>query len=149
MHKIIRLAAWGTALTVVGQLLHLAEPINKQLWTTSYVVLTGGLALLVLAISIWLLDVKGWRGWARPAVVFGSNALIVFVGSGVLARLLYLIKVSVDGDKTISLKHYIYSRLLVPWAGEMNGSLVFALLFILFWLGILWVLYRKRIFIKV
>ncbi len=147
--KVWRLVLWGGAAAVAGQLLHLAEPVNKQLWTLSYVVLTGGLALLVLGAALWLLDLKGWRGWARPAVVFGSNALVVFVGSGVLARVLYLVKVPVDGGRHISLKHFIYSRLLVPWAGELNGSLAFAVLFILLWLAVLWVLYRRRIFIKV
>ena len=147
--KVRRLVWWGAATTALGQALHLVEPINKQLWTVSYVVLTGGLALLVLAFALWTLDLKGRRAWARPAVVFGSNALVVFVGSGVLARLLYLVKVPVEGDRALSLKHYIYSRLLVPWAGELNGSLAYAVLFILLWLGVLWVLYRRRIFIRV
>lgn len=146
--KVARLAMWGLAGAAAGQALHGIEPVNKQLWTVSYVVLTGGLALLLLAFALWALDIRGWRGWAKPAVVFGSNALVVFVGSGMLARLLFLIKVPA-GEGGISLKHFIYSRLLVPWAGELNGSLAYAVLFILLWLGVLWVLYRRRIFIRV
>jgi len=70
------------------------EPLNKQLWTSSYVALTGGLAILFLAICLWVIDVQGWRQGSQLAVVFGRNPLLVFVGSGILVRTLDLIKVA-------------------------------------------------------
>jgi predicted acyltransferase len=143
--KVLSLA--GAGLLVLGQALHLAEPVNKQLWTTSYVVLTAGLALLVLAFSLWAIDVRGWRRGALPAVVFGSNALAAFVGSGLAARL--LVMVSGPGGADVSLKRWIYSSLLVPVAGPTGGSFLFALGFVLVWLAILWGLYLRKIYIKI
>ncbi|MCP4290205.1 MAG: DUF1624 domain-containing protein [bacterium] len=147
--KIKTLALGGLGLAVTGQGLHYFEPINKQLWTTSYVVLTNGLAMLTLAFCIWIVDVKKWSRWSKPAVVFGSNALVVFVGSGVLARLLVLVRIKGQDGNSTSLKHHIYSEYFVSWAGPVNGSLAFALVFVLFWLGLLWILFARRIFIKV
>ena len=147
--KLGRLAAVGAALAVAGQTLHLVEPVNKQLWTVSYVTLTSGLALVVLAGSSWAIDIRGWSKWTKPAVVFGSNALVVFVGSGILARVLLMAKVTGQEGKVISLKYWLYSQVFSPWAGPTNGSLLFALSFIMLWLGILWLLYARRIFVKI
>jgi predicted acyltransferase len=147
--KLRILAGLGVGLFLIGQALHLVEPVNKQLWTVSYVILTAGLALVVLAGSTWVIDVRRWHRWTRPAVVFGSNALVVFVGSGIVARLLVMIKVSGAGEGTISLKHWLYSRLFLPWAGATGGSFLYAVAFILIWLAILWWLYRRRIFVKI
>jgi len=140
------LARVGLGLGLAGLGLGLVEPLNKQLWTVSYVAVTGGLAFLTLAACSWCLDVRGWtRPW-RPAVVFGSNPLVVFVGSGVLTRILLLIKV--DGG-TLSLQKWLYTRVFVPPFGEMNGSLAYALTFIGLWLGGLWILWARRIFVKI
>lgn len=147
--KLKTLILWGMAGVVTGQILHFIEPVNKQLWTVSYVILTAGLALLTLAVSIWAMDIRRWTRWTKPAVVFGSNALVVFVGSGIMARLLVLIKVPGGGSGEISLKYWLYSNLFVSWAGPLNGSLFFALTFILVWLGVLWILYARRIFLKI
>lgn len=147
--KLRLLALAGTGLAVIGQTAHLLEPVNKQLWTVSYVVLTGGLALLVLAASVWAIDARGWRRGALPAVVFGSNALVVFVGSGVVARLLVLVKAPDGAGGTVTLKNWLYTRLYAGWAGPELGSLLFAVGFCLVWLGILWILYSRKIFIKI
>jgi predicted acyltransferase len=147
--KLRRMAMAGAGAVVLGLLLHLVEPINKQLWTSSYVVVTAGWAWLLLAAAAWAIDLKGWHRWTKPAVVFGSNALVVFVGSGILARLLVMIKVAEAEGGTISLKSWLYTHLFASWAGPTNGSLLFAVVFILFWLAILWGLYARRWFIKV
>ncbi len=147
--KLRRMAMIGGGAVALGLLLHLVEPINKQLWTSSYVVLTAGWAWLLLALSAWAIDIKGWQRGTKPAVVFGSNALVVFVGSGILARLLVMIKVTGTEGATISLKSWLYARLFAVWAGPTNGSLLFAVVFILFWLAILWGLYARRWFIRV
>jgi predicted acyltransferase len=147
--KLVNLTVVGIIILFAGQLLSVAEPINKQLWTTSYVVAMAGMAILVWVFSSWLIDVKGWKAWAKPAIVFGSNPLIVFVGSGILGRFMYMIKWKNDVGDWVTIKGAIYNGLMVPLFGNLNGSLAYAITFILFWLVILWVLYEKKIFWKI
>jgi predicted acyltransferase len=139
----------GIGLTAAGKLLDLWFPINKSIWTSSYVVFTTGAALLFLGVAYWLIDIKGYRAWARPFIIFGSNAIAVFVGSGILARLMNLIKWTTADDTLIDLKTYIYKTFFVSWAGDLNGSLGFAIFYILLWLIPMTMLYRKKIFLKV
>ena len=87
-----------------------------------------------------------WRGWAKPLVVYGMNAIAVFVASGVVARMLTLVRVGEEGSP---LKAWIYENLFVPWAGPLNGSLAFAVSYVLLWLAVAWAMYLKRIFIKI
>ncbi len=144
-----RLFLVGLLLTSLGWNLALFEPLNKQLWTSSYVALTGGFAILFLAFCLWVIDVKDWRHGSQLAVVFGRNPLLVFVGSGVLVRTLDLIKVTNSvGDKT-SLKYAIYHGVFEPLAGPVNGSLLYALSFLALWLVLLYYLHAKDIHIKV
>lgn len=124
-------------------------PINKALWTSSYVLLTGGLALQLLALCYWVIDIKGYRRWAKPFEVFGINAIALYVGAGLSAELLGLIKVTgADGTK-IPLGRWIYENLFASWASPVNASLAFAVVFVLVWLGLMWILYRRKIFIKI
>ncbi|HEX9164726.1 MAG TPA: DUF5009 domain-containing protein [Gemmatimonadales bacterium] len=124
-------------------------PINKGLWTSSYVLLTAGLAGLVLT---WLWAVIDWGGrdrWAWPLYVFGSNALLAFLGTGLMAKSLILIKVAGADGGPVSLQRWIYDRGFASWAGPLNGSLAYAVAFVLLWLVILWLPYQKRLFLKV
>ncbi len=146
LRTLVRVGAIGT---VVGLVVCRLEPVNKQLWTVSYVVITGGLALVALAVSSWMIDVRGWRRGTLPAVVFGSNPLVAFVGSGLLARILVMVKVAGPAGQSVSLNSWVYQEILVPLAGPVNGSVLFALLTVGLWLAILWVLYDRRIFIKI
>jgi predicted acyltransferase len=119
-------------------------PINKALWTSSYVLFTGGLALQFLAFCYWLIDIKGYRRWAKPFEVFGMNAIALYVGAGIMADLFGVIKV--QGQ---SLGSWIYERGFESWLPPVDASLAFAISFVLFWLLLMWILYRRRIFIKV
>jgi predicted acyltransferase len=139
----------GWAAILLGIVWGLVFPINKNLWTSSYVVFTAGAALHLLAICYWLIDVKGWSSWAGPAIVFGLNAIAVFVLSGLLVKTLLLIRVTSAGGSTISLYTWLYQQAFVPWAGPLNGSLAFALFNVGFWYGLMYLLYRRRIFIKI
>jgi predicted acyltransferase len=147
--KLRRLALGGSAVAVAGFLMCVWEPVNKQLWTTSYVLVTGGMAVMTLALSSWMIDVRQWRAGTMPALVFGSNPLVAFVGSGLLARTVILIRVTDSHGATTSLQGWIYNTILVPAAGPVNGSLLYAALNVAFWLGLLWLLYRKRLFVKI
>jgi predicted acyltransferase len=124
-------------------------PINKALWTSSYVLFTGGIALQFLALCYWLIDIKGYLTWTKPFVIFGVNALALFVGSGIMARLLTLIKVPRGDGSRPALKTVLHNAMFASWASPINASLLFAIAFILIWLFLMWLLYRKKIYIKV
>jgi len=134
----------GGAGLALGLAWHSVFPINKNLWTSSYVVFTAGFACVLLAILIWIIDVKQWRGWTRPFIVYGVNPLIAFLGSGAMARLLGLIKID---DR--SLQSWSYRLAFKPYFEPKFASLLWALSFVLLWLAILWVLYKRNIILKV
>jgi len=138
----------GMVICVFGLWLHRFFPINKQLWTSSFVLLTAGLALLCLAVCYAVIELAEHRKWAFPFRVLGTNAILVFVGSGVLVRVFGLIKVPA-GEGSISVQTFIFRYLLEPWAGPLNGSLLFPLLLLGLWLAILIPLYRRQIYIKI
>ena len=138
----------GAACVIVGWCWNPFFPINKSLWTSSYVFFTGGLALQFLALCYWVIDIKQYRRWAKPFIVFGVNAIALFVGTGIMARVMGLIKLP-WGERTISLQGWIFNKLFLTWAAPINASLAYAICFILLWLGLMWILYSRKIFIKV
>ncbi|HVQ37477.1 MAG TPA: DUF5009 domain-containing protein [Pyrinomonadaceae bacterium] len=146
--KVAGLFVAGAVCTVIGWCWNPFFPINKSLWTSSYVFFTGGLALQFLAFCYWLIDIKKYQRWAKPFVVFGVNAIVLFVGTGVMARSMGLIKLP-WGATTISLQGWIFQKLFLSWASPIHASLAYAIAFILLWLGLMWILYSRKIFIKV
>jgi len=150
VEKVVTMFVAGIGCVIAGWIWNPWFPINKSLWTSSYVLFTGGLALQFLALCYWLIDVKGYRKfWTKPYVIFGVNALALFVGTGVMARLMGLIKVP-NGDGTRqSLQGWIYNNAYASWLAPNRASLAFAISFILLWLFLMWLLYRKKIFIKI
>jgi len=121
----------GALAVAAGLAWSYAFPINKNLWTSSYVLFTAGAACLVLALWIWKLP-------AKPFVVFGVNPLVAFVGSGIMARLLGIFK----------LQPLSYRTLFKPYFEPHLASLLWALTFVLIWYLLLLILYRKRIFVR-
>ncbi len=142
------LAVAGGILAGLGLALHPHFPINKQLWTSTFVLFSGGAALLLLAGCYFLIDARGLKTWATPFYVFGTNAIATFVGSTLVVKLLLLVKVPSGGEK-IGLLSFIYQRLFATWAGDFGGSLAYAVIYVLIWLAIMTPLYRKRIFIRI
>ena len=124
-------------------------PINKALWTSSYVFFAGGMALQLLAFCYWLIDIRNVRWWTKPFVVFGVNAIVLFVGTGLMARMLGLIRWGRPDGTSTSLQGWIYRSVFLSWASPVNASLAYAIVFVLFWLGLMWILYRRKIFIRV
>ena len=149
LDKVRGMVVAGVVGVLVGWLWHGWFPINKPLWTSSYVVFTAGMALLLLALCYWLIDIKGWRRWSLPFVVFGVNALIVFFLSGLVGRLLVIWKLTRADGSEVALKTFVYENLFASWASPVNASLAFAICFVLIFLGLMTILYRRRIFIKV
>ena len=146
--KVAGLFVAGACCTVIGWCWNPFFPINKSLWTSSYVFFTGGLALEFLAFCYWLVDIKKYQRWAKPFVVFGVNAIALFVGTGIMGRLMGLIKLP-WGSATISLQGWIFQKLFLSWLAPFHASLAYAIAFIMLWLGLMWILYSRKIFIKV
>ena len=128
----------------VGLCWNIVFPINKPIWSSSYVFYTTGLALSILSVIIFLVDLKGRRGWTNPFVLFGKNPLLIYALSGILVRIYGLILIG-DNNAYGALYQYIFQ----PLAGNFVGSLLFAIAHVLFFLAVAWFLDRKRIYLKV
>ena len=102
-----------------------------------------------LALHYWLVDMKGYRRWAKPFVVFGVNAIALFVGTSLMAKLMGLIKIPSADGTSIALKTWLYDTLFFSWLPPFPASLSFAIAFVLLWLGVMWILYKRQIFIKI
>lgn len=149
IERIAGLAVCGGLGMMVGLMWHWVFPINKNLWTSSYVLFTAGMASLAVAACMWIVDVHGFRRWTRPFVVFGVNPILAFVGSGLMARLIYsMIKVPFRGE-LVPLQAAIYRSVFEPFFSPKNASLLFAIAFVLFWYVILDFFYRRNWVLKV
>jgi predicted acyltransferase len=144
---VLKIMIIGAALVGLGLLWNRFFPINKPLWTSSYVLYTGGLAMIVLSVIYWLADVLRFQKWGTPFLVFGTNALFAYFIAGIWIKLILYFKVT-SGGKEISLYTWFYEKVCIPVAGNMNGSLMFAIIQMLFILGITAILYRKKIMIR-
>lgn len=146
--RIQRLLLVGTGLAFAGYFLHYGCPINKKIWSPTYVLITCGMAAQLLAVLIWLIDVKRKDGWTTFFHTFGINPLIIFVFAGVIANILVSVKVPFDG-KLKTVKGYVYDQLLQPYLGDKFGSLLFSLLIITVCWSFGYYLYKKKIYIKI
>ncbi len=143
----LNLAIGGLCCLVIGRLWAFSFPINKQLWTSSYVVFTAGWALLLLAACYETIEVRKWK-WGWPFEIMGLNAIFLFVASGIVARI--LLKTHIGTGKTAPTTYtWIYENWFVPWAGPLNGSLAFAVTAVLCWWLILYGMYRRGWQIKI
>ena len=143
-----RMAVLGSLLIITGWLWGFSFPINKQLWTSSYVLYTAGIAIILLAGMVWLVDIKKIDWWTKPFVILGSNAIFLYILSSLWVKILLKISFKLDG-KMISGYSYLYKTIFQPIAGNINGSLFFAIFHVLFFLLLLTWMYRKKIFIKI
>jgi predicted acyltransferase len=146
--RVERLFFAGVAGLLIGWVWSFFFPINKNLWTSSYVVFTAGFACVILAICLWIIDIRGVRGWTKPWVIYGVNPLVAFAGSGLMARTIdSLIKID-SGGRKVSLHQLSYERLFEPLFPEKFASLLWGLCFVALWLAILAVLHKRNIVVK-
>lgn len=143
-----RMAVLGSLLIIIGWLWGFIFPINKQIWTSSYVLYTGGIAIILLAGLIWLVDIKKINWWTKPFVILGSNAIFLYALSSIWVKILLKISFELEG-KMISGYSYFYKTIFQPLAGNINGSLLFAFFHVVIFLIILTWMYRKKIYIKI
>ena len=148
IEKVKYLLKAGVTITIIGWIWGFFFPINKQLWTSSYVLFTGGIAIIILAICIFFIDIKGFKKLAYPFVIFGTNSIFLFTVSGLWIKTILKIKFILN-EKTVSGYTYLYQTVFQPLAGDLNGSLLFALSNVGMWWLILYWMYRKKIFIKI
>jgi predicted acyltransferase len=134
----------GALLMGAGELWGRWFPINKNLWTSSYVLFTGGFALAALALCYWMVEVRGWRRWGAPWVWYGSNAITVYAASSALA--VFTVKQRVGG---VTLKAWVYGHGFAPLARPANASAMYASAYVLTFLVLAWIMYRNKIFIKI
>jgi predicted acyltransferase len=139
----------GSLAMVLGLMWSWSFPINKNIWTSSYVLFTAGMACVALATIMWIIEVHDIRWWTKPFVIYGVNPIVAFVGSGVLARCIYTLwKVQYNGQAT-PVETVIYKDAFASWLEPKNASLAMAFVTVLFWFAILAFLYRRKIFLKV
>lgn len=141
--------AVGAIAMVIGACWGWVFPINKGLWTSSYVLFTGGMAAVSLATCLWLIDGLGFKGWTRFFVVYGVNPLVAFLGSGLMARLIGGMIVWQTETGRTSLQQFVYREAFASWLAPKNASLLFAIAFVMLWYAILAVLYRRGVVVKV
>ncbi len=135
----------GVAGITAGLLWDRWFPINKSLWSSSYVLFTAGAALVALAACYWMIEIKGWRWWTPPFVVLGVNALAVFFLSTLLTILLTRVRVAVGGGSMRPLQPVLFEALFTPWAPAAAASLAWALANVVLWLLLMWPLFRKGV----
>lgn len=139
----------GLLAVTMGLIWDLFFPINKALWTSSYVLYSGGLATVGLALCYWLIDVHKYSKGTKVFVVYGVNAITVFFLSGLIPRILSMIKVNLADGTEVGTQEWIQKTVFAPYFSPVNASLAWAVTFILFWLLILWIMYKRNIIIKV
>lgn len=146
--KLTAIFGVGTLLLVVSQVWDLSFPINKKIWTSSFVLYTAGAALLFLGVVYWIIDVMGYKRWTKPFVVFGTNALFAYVLSSLLAKLMYSIRWPVGEGEMQTPQGWVYEHLYLGMFSDYNASLAYALTNVLVVLGITWILYSRKVFIR-
>lgn len=140
---LLRLGAlWMLAGAVWGWFL----PLNKPLWTSSYAVWTAGIAATGLGLCVWAFEQRAWTKWAEPLRIYGQNALLVFVGSGLLARVVGSLWTVESGGRTVAVKEWFFATCLLGPIGDPRlASLAFGLIWLLGWYVVLAWLDRRGI----
>jgi len=147
--KVAGMVIAGAILMLAGWLLHPYFPINKNLWTSTYVLFTGGFAMLLLAPCYWLVDLRGFRKWAAPFLVFGMNAILAYALAALVAEISIDFEFRGSGGHAQTLHGWLYNNYFIPYANPRNASLGFAVFFVVLILALLWPFYRRRIFVRI
>lgn len=150
LEKLVGLFVMANVGIVIGSVMAIWFPINKKIWTSSYVVFMAGMALQFLAMCYWLIEVKGYKRWATPFIIYGTNAIAVYFASGIVGKLIgrYITVPTMEGS--MALKPWMYQNIFVPLASDAKtASLFFAISYIVFWLLVMIPLYKKKIYIRV
>jgi predicted acyltransferase len=148
--KMMGMIAVGVCAIIIGRTWHIWFPINKKLWTSSFVLFTTGLALVFLALFYWMADIKQYRkGWTKTILVFGKNAIAAYFFAEALSATLDSIHIHTANFGRLNLQEYLYLQLCAPLLNPANASLLYAIAYV----GVCWLamalLYRKGLFLKI
>lgn len=147
--KLALLAGTGLILVFAGWLLNPLLPLNKKIWTSTFAIFSSGISMLLLSVLYFILDIKRWRWWAPPALVFGTNAVFVFALSNILTTLTDRIHVVMRNGSALTLHQWGYQYCFAPWLPPVQASVGYALAIVLLNLTLVYPLYRHRIFLHV
>lgn len=142
------LVLFGLCCLVIAIIWDVSFPINKKIWTSSYVLFTSGWALMLLAACYELIEVRLIKRWSKPFEIMGLNAIALFVASVFLIKIIAKTQLG-TGETAVSIYNWIYHNIFASWSGNFNGSFLFAFVTLLFWYGVAVLMYQKRWFIKV
>jgi predicted acyltransferase len=143
----LNLLMFGLAALVIGLVWNGFFPINKKLWTSSFVLVTTGWGLISLAACYELVDVRKYTKWFKPFEIMGLNAIFIYVASIFLIKLLMVNKIG-TGDTAKSIYELLNNQLF-GWAGALNSGVLFAIATVLIWVGVSYLMYRQRWFVKI
>jgi len=150
LERVSTLFAAGALGMMAGLVWNWSFPIGKNLWTSSYVVFTAGMACVCIATCVWLIDVKGWRAWTRPIVPFGLNPIVAFVASGFFSRFIYTLVRVPRGGALVSVQSAVYESVFVPlFSDARDSSLFFAVVYVALFYAILQLMHRRGIIVKI
>lgn len=147
--KALGLAAAGAVLLAAGRLLHPFFPINKNLWTSTFALFTGGAAMLALAACYWLVDVRGSRRWTPPFLVFGMNAILAYALAALVSEISTDFEFLQFQGRDTTLHGWLYDKFFLPHLSPVNASLAFAIFFTLAIFVLLWPFYRRKVFLRI
>jgi predicted acyltransferase len=142
----------GVALVITGLLWNIIFPINKSLWTSSYVLYTAGIATICLTILYYIIDIANYKKWAKLFLIWGVNPMIVFFFSGIIPRVMSSIKVQNPEvpSEEINIQSLLYNHWIVPcFENPLNSSLAYAIIYAVFWSFVLWIFYKNKLVFKV
>src|SRR6202050_2432063 len=148
-NKALGMLVFGVIGLILGKTWGIWFPINKKLWTSSFVLFTARFALVCLALCFWATDIKRWRrAWTKPFLIFGRNAITAYVIADFFAVLLYAVNTRVNGQM-MNAQQIIFQRFFAPLGSPSFSSLLFSLAFVLLCLLPIWLMDRKKIFLKI
>jgi len=147
--KLVLMFVYGNILLVAGVITDNWLPINKNMWTSSYAIFMAGLALNVLGVLFWVIDVKKKHPWSKPFAIYGLNAITMFFLAGLFGRISWIVRFPNEAGETISLKTWYYQAIFVPLGPPMIASLFHSLFYVLLLYAIAYVMYKRNWIIKV
>jgi predicted acyltransferase len=142
--------AVGALTMMLGLVWHWVFPINKSIWSSSYVLFTAGMGAVSLATCMWIIDVMQWRRWTLPFVIYGTNPMLAFLGSGLMARVISSIWTWEDAaGARISAQGFVFNTMYASWLPPREASFAYALSFVALWFLMLWGAWKRGFVLKV
>ena len=147
--KVAGMVCAGLVLLIAGYMLDRWMPINKSIWTSTFSIFMAGLALVCLAFFHWSIDMAGFPRWPKPLIILGLNPITVYVLSIVFDTILRIMNLSISKGRVIDCRIIRVRNLYVPNSESEIASLFYGLVILLLMFLIAWIMWRKRLFLKI